>query len=92
MKRSATSQENTGNTLEPQTPLEVRLAKAEARLEALKEIVDLERKQAEELKEERVRWASALETSQRQITDLTKRAEEPPKGWFWFRCAAASRS
>jgi hypothetical protein len=77
MKRSATSQENTGNTLEPQMPLEVRLAKAEARLEALKEIVDLERKQAEELKEERDRWASALEASQRQITHLTKKAGVP---------------
>ncbi|WP_147023136.1 hypothetical protein [Microvirga aerophila] len=70
--------------------LEVRLAKAEAQLEALKEIVELERKQAEELKEERDRWASALEASQRQITDLTKRAEEPPKGWFWFHHGAAS--
>jgi DNA-binding transcriptional MerR regulator len=90
MERSATPQENTGNTLEPQVSLEVRLAKAEAQLEALKEIVELERKRAEELKEERDRWASALEASQRQITDLTKKAEEPPKGWFWFRRKVAS--
>lgn len=86
VERSATPEENGSNPVEHSVPrdveLEVRLAKAEAQVGALKDILDMERKRSEELRQERDRWASALEASQRQITDLTKKAEEPRKGWF----------
>lgn len=55
--------------------LEVALAKAEAQLDGLKAVLDLERKRAEELRQERDRWAGVAEASQRQITDMTKKAE-----------------
>jgi hypothetical protein len=89
VERSATHEQNESNTTEQTVVLEIRLAKAEAQLEALKEILEMERKRAEELKAERDRWASALEASQRQITDQTKRTEEPPrKGFFgWLKRA-----
>lgn len=68
--------------------LELRLAKAEAQLDALKEVLEVERKRAEELRQERDRWASALEASQRQITDLSKKPEEASRGFFgWLRRA-----
>ena len=44
----------------------------------LKEIVELERKRAEELRAERDRWAGIAESSQRQITHLTTKPPEPP--------------
>lgn len=88
-ERSATPEENRRNTGEHPVPrdyeLEVRLAKAEAQLEALKEVLELERKRAEELRQERDRWASALEASQRQITDMTNK---PSRGFFtWLKRA-----
>jgi hypothetical protein len=55
----------------------------EAEVEGLREILGVERKRSEELRQKRGRWASALEASQRQITDLTKKSEG--KGFFgWF--------
>ncbi len=54
----------------------------EAEVEGLREILEVEPKRAGELRQERDRWASALEASQRQITDLTKKAEEPAKRGF----------
>ena len=59
------------------------IARIEAEVEGLGEILEVERKRLEELRQERGRWASALEASQRQITDLTKNSEG--KGFFsWF--------
>src|SRR4051794_32406552 len=67
-ERSATGGQNEGNGSYPDVELAVRLARAEAALDALKEIVELERKRAEELRAERDRWAGIAEASQRQIT------------------------
>jgi hypothetical protein len=54
-----------------------------AQVEALTAVLDLERKRAEETRQERDRWASALEASQRQIAEMTRR---PARGLFgWFR-------
>jgi predicted RNase H-like nuclease len=47
--------------------VEVWLAKAEAQLDDLKEVLELKRNRAEELRKERDRWASALEARQRQM-------------------------
>jgi hypothetical protein len=48
------------------------------------------RHRAEELRQERDRWAAALEASQRQIMHLTDKAEaiERPRGWWPFRRSA----
>ncbi|WP_455986347.1 hypothetical protein [Methylorubrum extorquens] len=78
MERSATPEENAQNPASPDVEMAVRLARAEASLEALKEIVELERKRAEELRAERDRWAGIAEASQRQITHLTAKPPEPP--------------
>lgn len=85
-ERSATPEENGQNTsVARDVELEVRLAKAEAQLESLKEVLELERKRGEELKQERDRWASALEASQRQLTDMTNK---PSRGFFsWLKRA-----
>lgn len=82
IERSATPEENRSNTSEHSVELEVRLAKAEAQLDALKEVLELERKRAEELRQERDRWASALEASQRQITDMTSKPSRGFLGWL----------
>jgi hypothetical protein len=85
VERYATPPENTGTSSGTPVPrdheLEVRLAKAEAQLESLKEVLELERKRAEELKAERDKWSSALEASQRQITYMA----EKQSGWWPFR-------
>jgi chromosome segregation ATPase len=57
-----------------------KISRMEAEIEGMRQLIEVERKRSEELRQERDRWASALEASQRQITDLTKRAEERPKG------------
>jgi hypothetical protein len=106
VERSATPEENTQNAQNPASPdveMAVRLARAEASLEALKEIVELERKRAEELRAERDRWAGIAEASQRQITHLTAKPPEPPavipmpapepvadrsRGWWPWSCRA----
>lgn len=62
--------------------LEVRLAKAEAQLEALKEIVEIERKRAEDLRQERDKWSSLAEATQRQLVDHTKRSSGGLFGWL----------
>jgi hypothetical protein len=79
------SERTRGTTLD----LEVRLARAEARLEVLEGVLELERRRAEEraeeLRQERDRWAGMAEASQRQLVDLTKR----PRGLArWFRWGA----
>jgi hypothetical protein len=57
-------------------------------VEGLREILELERKRPEELRQERDRWASALEAGQRQITNLTKKSDERPKGFLgWLKRA-----
>jgi hypothetical protein len=69
--------------------LELEIAKLKCLLELERERVELERqrladekRRAEELRQERDRWASALEAQQRQIADMTKRS----RGLFrWFR-------
>jgi hypothetical protein len=76
-ERSETLEGNGRNALHPDLELAVKLARAEASLEALKEIVELERKRAEELRAERDRWAGIAEASQRQITHLTTKPPEP---------------
>lgn len=55
--------------------LEVALARAEAQLEGLKAILEVERQRSEELRLERDRWAGMAETSQRQITDMSKKPD-----------------
>lgn len=96
LKRSATPSEGHGTPPAAQRnhELEVALAKAETQLEGLKAILDLERKRAEELRQERDRWAGVAEASQRQITDMTKKAEveAPVAGsgiravvWRWLK-------
>lgn len=63
------------------TELEIRLAKAEAQIEGMKEILEIERRRAEELRQERDKWSSVAEASQRQLVDLSKK----PKGlWDGF--------
>ena len=78
------------------TELRIRNAQLEAQVNALREILEMEKQRAvrevaraEELKAERDRWAAALEASQRQITHLTDKAAalEKPRGWWPFRRA-----
>ncbi|MBL0408437.1 hypothetical protein JKG68_31720 [Microvirga aerilata] len=66
------------------------IVRMEAEVEGLREILEVEWKRAEELRQERDRWASALEASQRQITDLTKKAESVSGRGFlgWLRRSA----
>jgi hypothetical protein len=55
-----------------------------AQVDALTAILEIERKRAEELKQERDRWSAAAEAFQQQLVDLTKR----PKGFFgWLKRA-----
>jgi chromosome segregation ATPase len=55
-----------------------------AQVEALTAILEIERKRAEELKQERDRWSAAAEAFQQQLVDLTNK----PKGFFgWLRRA-----
>jgi excisionase family DNA binding protein len=77
--------------------LRIRNAQLEAQLNALREILEMEKQRAarevaraEELKAERDRWAAALEASQRQITHLTDQpaAAEARHGWWPFRRSA----
>lgn len=89
--RSGTGSGNGENHPQPDIEVAVRLARAEASLEALKEVLELERKRAEELRAERDRWAGIAESSQRQITHLTTKSEPEPEtkpqsgGWWPFR-------
>ncbi len=53
--------------------LEVRLARAEVQLEALEEVLELERKRAEELRQERDKWSNVAEATQRSLVDLTRK-------------------
>ncbi len=78
------------------TELRIRNAQLEAQVNALREILEMEKQRAarevaraDELKAERDRWAAALEASQRQITHLTDKAAalEKPRGWWPFRRA-----
>lgn len=55
--------------------LEVALVRAEAQIEGLKAILDVERQRTEELRLERDRWAGMAEASQRQITDMSRKPE-----------------
>ena len=64
--------------------LAIKLARAEADLEALKQVLEIERRRSEELRVERDRWAGIAETSQRQITHL---AERRRSWWPWRRGA-----
>lgn len=89
IERYATPEENTGNTLGTTHTLEIRCARLEAQLDAMREVLELERKRtedarqhAEELRRERDRWSGMAEASQRQLVDLTKR----PSGFLgWLR-------
>jgi hypothetical protein len=97
IERSATGAENGGGTAgigvlgAEHLGTAVRLARAEAELEALKKVIELEcqraedaRQRAEELRAERDRWAGIAEASQRQITHLA----EQRRGWWPFRRSA----
>ena len=66
------------------TELEIKLARAEADLNALKQVLEIERRRSEELRVERDRWAGIAESSQRQITHL---AEQRRSWWPWRRSA-----
>jgi uncharacterized coiled-coil protein SlyX len=93
-QRDSASTRSEGQTVPPEglhgtdyvstrtTELEVRLAKAEAQIEGLKEILEVERKRAEELRQERDKWSGLAEVSQRQLVDLSKR----PRGFLgWLK-------
>jgi hypothetical protein len=87
LERYATPPENAGTLSGTPVPrdheLEVKLARAEAQLESLKEVLDLERKRAEELKLERDKWSEMAQASQRQLVDLTAK---PQRGFLrWLK-------
>jgi hypothetical protein len=54
-----------------------------AQVDALTAILEIERKRAEELKQERDRWSAAAEAFQQQLVDLTNK---PSRGFFsWLK-------
>ena len=56
-----------------------------AQVDALTAILEIERKRAEELKQERDRWSAAAEAFQQQLMDLTTK---PSRGFFgWLKKA-----
>jgi hypothetical protein len=69
--------------------MEAEIEGLKALLEAAKRMEEEKDRRIEELRQERDRWASALEASQRQITDMTGKAEEPRKRWLWFHRKAS---
>ena len=71
----------TGVPLREHLETATRLARAEAELESLRTMMEMERKRAEELRVERDRWAGIAEASQRQITH----SAEQRRGWWPFR-------
>jgi len=90
VERSGTVVENggiasgTGVPLREHLETATRLARAEAELQSLRAMMEMERKRAEELRAERDRWAGIAEASQRQITHL---AEQRRGWWPWRRSA-----
>jgi cell division septum initiation protein DivIVA len=56
-----------------------------AQVDALNAIIAMEKQRAEELKAERDKWASALEASQRQITQLTEKQAEKRRFFSWLK-------
>jgi len=86
-ERYATPAQTGGNGGVPDPELAIRLARAEAELDALKQIVEIERRRAEEIRAERDRWAGIAEASQRQITDLSAKVREPRSWWPFGRRA-----
>jgi hypothetical protein len=48
----------------------------------LKEVLELERKRTEELRQERDKWSSMAEASQRQLVDMTKKARSSFLEWL----------
>jgi len=60
-ERSATGEGNGRNGGVPDRETDVRLARVEAELEGLKQVLELERKRADELRSERDRWAAQAE-------------------------------
>lgn len=59
-----------------------------AQVDALNAVIEAERKRSADLQAERDRWASALEASQRQITQLTEKQAEKRSLWWPFRKSA----
>ncbi len=57
-------------------------SQGEVQLESLKEVLELEKNRTEELRQERDRWASTLEASQRQPVDLTRKPRRGFMGWL----------
>jgi excisionase family DNA binding protein len=68
--------------------LRIRNAELEAQLNALKQILEIEKERAQEFKAERDKWAAAMEASQRQITHLAEKQTEKRSGWWPFRKSA----
>jgi hypothetical protein len=93
-QRDSSGTRSEGQTVPPEGPhgtghvstrtadLEIRLAKAEAQIDGLKEILEIERKRAEELRQERDKWSGLAEASQRQIVDMSKRPRGGLFAWF----------
>lgn len=63
-----------GELVEVRSALDAERVRA-AQVDALNAVLEIERKRAEELRQERDRWAGAAEVAQRQISDMTKRPE-----------------
>jgi hypothetical protein len=65
--------------------MEAEIEGLKALIEASKRMEEEKDRRIEELRQERDRWASALQASQRQITDMTGK---PSRGFFrWLRRA-----
>lgn len=93
-ERYATSDRNGGNGSEPRNgsdhAMELRLARVEAELAALKHIVEVERKRAEELREERNIWreqAQRLTLPAPATTPAPVPEPVPARRWWWWRRA-----
>jgi chromosome segregation ATPase len=62
--------------LDHATELRIRNTELDAQVKALKKILETERARSAELKAERDRWAAALETTQRYISQISAREAE----------------
>ena len=65
------------------TELEIRLARAEADLNALKQVLELERRRSDELRIDRDRWAGVAESSHQSVR---VRSMSISLGWLLVVC------
>src|SRR3954467_14840736 len=75
----------------PNTELEIKLARAEAELEALRQVLEVERRRAEELRVERNDWkgqAERLALAPPQPHAPQRAAPPQPRSWWPWRRSA----